>query len=79
MIFSGSSNARLKIGTLGNGRRTPPKQTLMDFLPPPPLEAPPPESSQDIESPPKSAVSVFIVTYEFVCFSLQVLSKFFFF
>uniref|UniRef100_A0A0N5AAJ1 Down syndrome cell adhesion molecule-like protein Dscam2 n=1 Tax=Syphacia muris TaxID=451379 RepID=A0A0N5AAJ1_9BILA len=51
----GSSNARLKIGTLGNGRRTPPKQTLMDFLPPPPLEAPPPESSQDIESPPKSA------------------------
>lgn len=35
-------NGRTKVGTLG-GRRSPPKQTLMDFIPPPPSNPPPPE------------------------------------
>uniref|UniRef100_A0A0N4VJ46 Fibronectin type-III domain-containing protein n=1 Tax=Enterobius vermicularis TaxID=51028 RepID=A0A0N4VJ46_ENTVE len=46
----GSSNGRTKLGTLGNGRRTPPKQTLMDLLPPPPSEAPPPEETSEVEA-----------------------------
>lgn len=43
LAFAGSSNGRSKAGTL-SGRRSPPKQTLMDMIPPPPLGAPPPES-----------------------------------
>ncbi|XGW33690.1 hypothetical protein V3C99_017815 [Haemonchus contortus] len=36
-----SSNGRSKSGTMA-GRRTPPKHTLMDFIPPPPSNPPPP-------------------------------------
>lgn len=36
-----SSNSRSKPGTLA-GRRSPPKHTLMDFIPPPPSNPPPP-------------------------------------
>lgn len=43
-----SSNGRSKIGTLSVGRRSPPKQTLMDFMPPPPPGAPPPENTNSV-------------------------------
>ena len=53
----GSSNGRAKIATLGNGRRTPPKQTLMDFLPPPPSEAPPADNIAEMETSSTNPVS----------------------
>lgn len=39
MMIAGSSNGRNKGGTL-NGKRSPPKQILLDMIPPPPPNAP---------------------------------------
>lgn len=45
-MISGSSNGRNKGGTL-NGKRSPPKQTLLDMIPPPPPNAPPSDVQSD--------------------------------
>ncbi|KAL3981735.1 Fibronectin type III domain family protein [Acanthocheilonema viteae] len=45
----GSSNGRNKGGTL-SGKRSPPKQTLLDMIPPPPPNAPPSDILSDTHS-----------------------------
>ncbi|VIO86199.1 Uncharacterized protein BM_BM7465 [Brugia malayi] len=45
----GSSNGRNKGSTL-NGKRSPPKQTLLDMIPPPPPNAPPSDIQNDTHS-----------------------------
>ncbi|MCP9266324.1 Roundabout-like protein 2 [Dirofilaria immitis] len=49
MVITGSSNGRNKGGTL-NGKRSPPKQTLLDMIPPPPPNAPPCDIQSDTHS-----------------------------
>lgn len=46
IIITGSSNGRNKGGTL-NGKRSPPKQALLDMIPPPPPNAPPSDIQSD--------------------------------
>ncbi|VBB28300.1 unnamed protein product [Acanthocheilonema viteae] len=49
MMIAGSSNGRNKGGTL-SGKRSPPKQTLLDMIPPPPPNAPPSDILSDTHS-----------------------------